>query len=138
MPGYQGLADAALPMAALRRFAPKYTSADLVRYVASVRLRRDQDGTEFDIDPDTAENVLGYALGQHLARTPDPGDRFRAVIALLGALTESEVSSGADLDSLLRDARRLAEQWISAGQAEPARPSTGSYASYQRRNHRQL
>jgi hypothetical protein len=62
MPGYQRLADAALSIAALRRFAHKYTSADLVRYVASVRLRRIQAGSEYDIDPVTAENVLRYAL----------------------------------------------------------------------------
>jgi hypothetical protein len=36
------------------------------------------------------------------------------VIALLGALAESEMSSEADLDSLLGNARRLADQWISA------------------------
>ena len=109
--GYQRLADAALSVAAVRRFAPRFTTADIVQYVASVRTSRIADGIEYDFDPVAGENVLRYSLGQAVPRTPDPAERFRAVIALLGALTEGELSSEADVDALLGQARELASRW---------------------------
>jgi hypothetical protein len=111
MLGYQSLADAALSIAAERRFAPRFTSADIARYVASVRVSRIADGEAYDFDPTVAENVLRYSLGQQIPRTPDPNERFRAVIALLDALAETELSSEADLDELLAEARQLAGRW---------------------------
>jgi hypothetical protein len=109
--GYQRLADAALSIAATRRFAPRFTTADIVPYVASVRTSRRADGAQYDFSPAAAENVLRYALGQALPRTPDPAERLRAAIALLAALTETELSTEADVDSLLAEARTLADQW---------------------------
>ena len=79
MPSYQSLADAALSVVAGRRFSPRFTSADLVRYVASVRVSRMVDGDEYDFDPRVGENVLRYALGQDIRITPDPEERFRWV-----------------------------------------------------------
>lgn len=111
MRGYQSLADAALSIAAQRRFAPRFTSADIARYVASLRVSRIADGDAYDFDPIVAENVLRYSLGQQIPKTPDPNERFRAVIALLDALTETEVSGEADLDDLLAEARQLADRW---------------------------
>lgn len=111
MAGYQRLADAALSVAAVRRFSPRFTSADLVRYVASVRVARISDGAEYDFDPEAGENVLRYSLGQTISRAPDPAVRFRAVIALLDALAESELSSEEDVDDLLAEARELAGTW---------------------------
>jgi hypothetical protein len=99
-----------LSVAAVRRFSPRFTSADLVRYVASVRVSRIADGDEYDFDPVAGENVLRYSLGQTIPRTPDPAGRFRAVIALLGALVESELSGEEDVDDLLANARELADR----------------------------
>jgi hypothetical protein len=112
--GYQRLADAALSIAAIRRFAPRFTTADIVRYVASVRISRQMDGAEYDFDPAAGENVLRYSLGETLSRTPDPAERFRAVIALLAALTETELSMDADVNSLLAEARALADPWYAS------------------------
>jgi hypothetical protein len=109
--GYQRLTEAALSVAAVRRFAPRFTSADIVRFTASVRASRIADGNEYDFDAIAAENVLRYSLGQNVTRTPDPAERFRAVVALLGAFADSELSSEADVDDLLTQARALADQW---------------------------
>jgi hypothetical protein len=109
--GYQRLTEAALSVAAVRRFAPRFTSADIVRFVASVRASRIADGNEYDFDAIAAENILRYSLGQNVTRTTDPVERFRAVIALLGAFTDSELSSQVDLDDLLAQARTLADRW---------------------------
>lgn len=111
MPGYLSLAHAALSLAARRRFAPRFTSGDLVRYVAAVRVARLADGDEFDVDPQVTEGVLRRALGVE-GTTPrlDLEPRFRAVIALLGALAESELPSEAEVDELLAEARVLADR----------------------------
>jgi hypothetical protein len=111
--GYQRLAYAALSVAAVRRFSPSFTSADLVRYVASVRMSRIADGKEYDFDPADAENILRYSLGEPISRTLDAAKRFRAIIALLDALAESELSSEEDVDDLLARARELADTWTS-------------------------
>jgi hypothetical protein len=116
--GYWRLAEAVLSVLAERRFSPRFTTADLVRYVAGVRRARVLDGAEYDIDPIAAENVLRFALGQIDADVPDPESRMRAVLALLNALAESELTEPADVDQLLEEARALADRW-SAAQANP-------------------
>jgi hypothetical protein len=110
--GYHQLAEAALSVMAVRQFPPTFTSADVVRFIASVRVSRLADGGEYDFDPVTAENVLRYALGQQILRTPDAVAWFGAVIALLGAFADSELSNQAELDALLSRARNLADQWL--------------------------
>jgi hypothetical protein len=108
--GYLYLADAALSLLACRRF-PLYSSADVVRYVASIRRERLADGGSYDIDPVVGECVLRSSLG--IAGPPQPAEeRFRAVIALLGALSATELHTATDVDELLRGARALADQWL--------------------------
>jgi hypothetical protein len=108
--GYQHLANAALSLLAGRRF-PMYVKANLVQYVASVRAERVADGEEYDFDPIVGETVLRYSLGKEVP-PQDPEERFRAVIALLDALAGSELATEADPDSLLAEARELADQWL--------------------------
>lgn len=115
--GYVRLVEAALSIAARRRFAPRFTSGDLVRYVATARLARIADGDEFDFDPLVGEDVLRNSLGQKMTRTLEHEAWLKAVTALLDALTERELSTEADLDELLKEAGVLANQW----QAEPSR-----------------
>jgi hypothetical protein len=111
MQGYVLLSDAALSVAAGRRFSPTFTSADLVRYVASVRSSRLADGDQYDFDPIVGETVLRHSLGQTVTQTLELEPRLRAVITLLDALAETELSSEADLDDLLAEARQLADRW---------------------------
>jgi hypothetical protein len=111
-PGYEYLALAALSASAKRCFHAGYTHADLVRYIAALRLHRLADGEEYDLDPVIGENVLQSVLGQPVRPTGAPEERFRAVIALLDAFAETGLLTGADADELLAEARELADQWL--------------------------
>jgi hypothetical protein len=109
MPGYMRLAEAALSVAAGRRFAPRFSSADLVSFVASVRVSRIADGEEYDLDPVVAEEVLRRALGQNGKRELELELWLRTIIALLDAFADSELPNETDVDALLVEARKLAD-----------------------------
>jgi hypothetical protein len=112
MPRFLQLAEAALSVAARRWFGPAFTIGDLVRYVAGVRIARMADGDDLGFDPAVGENVLRASLGQFVPMPTDPGERFRAVVALLDALAGSELHSATDVDDLLILARGLADRWL--------------------------
>jgi hypothetical protein len=119
MSGYLSLAQAALSVVAARRFSPRFTSADLVRYIASLRVSRMADGTEYDLDPVVAEKVLRYSLGSADVSLPDFEARLPIVVALLDALAESELSSETEIDALLAEARELADRWTTNDMSGP-------------------
>jgi hypothetical protein len=108
--GFQYLAEAALVTVARRRFAPTYTSADLIGFVASARLSRLADGEEFDLDPVIGESVLRYSLGQNVPRTGSADERFHAVVALLSAMTDGD--DQARIEAVLDESRELASEWL--------------------------
>jgi small ligand-binding sensory domain FIST len=114
-PGYVYLALAALSVVARQHFHPTFTDADLIRYVAKVRLDRVGDSDEYDFDPAAGENVLRYALGHDIRQGADPRDQFRIVIALLDALTGDGQADQAEVGMLLAQARMVADRWM-AGQ----------------------
>jgi hypothetical protein len=114
MQDYVRLAEAALSVAALRRFAPSFTSADVVQFVASVRVARTADGDEYELDPVLAERVLRHVLGQQDQGTLELESWLRTVIALLDAFADAELSTLADVDELLAEARALADWWLAA------------------------
>jgi hypothetical protein len=82
------------------------------RFVASVRVARIADGEEYDLDPVATEDVLRSVLGQQGAQVVSGESRLRTVMALLDALAESELSTEADVDGLLAEARELADRWL--------------------------
>ena len=108
--GFQYLAEAALVTIARQRFAPTYTSADLIRFVASARLSRLADGEEFDFHPVIGESVLRYSLGQNVPRTGNAEERFQAVLVLLGAMTDGD--DQARIEAVLDESRELASEWL--------------------------
>jgi hypothetical protein len=110
MDSYLYLAEAALALAARRRFAPEYTDADLIKFVASVRVSRLADGDEYDFDPTAGEAVLRSALGRNVQKVPSTVERFRAVTALLDALAGD--FNTADVDRALTGARKIADEWL--------------------------
>lgn len=112
--GYQRLAGAALSIAAGRHFSPQFTSGDLVRFVASVRISRNADGDDYDFNALTGENVLRRALGENTPVAAGPEEIFRATIALLDALTDALLPGETHVDSLLGRARQLAASWLEA------------------------
>lgn len=111
MRGYLYLVEAALSVVAGRRFSPQFSSGDLVRYVASVRVSRAGGGAEYDLDPVSAEKVLRYFLGLADGGLPDSGEWLRTVVALLGALADSELAGVGEIEALLAEARELADRW---------------------------
>src|ERR1700739_1814999 len=103
------------------RFRKGYSYADVVRCIAAIRLARTAVGSEFDLEPAIAENVLLNSLGQDGPRATDHPERFRAVIALMDALAESVLPSDEDVDDLLAEARELADR--STANDQPLRSS---------------
>ena len=74
------------------------------------------DGADYDLDPVAAENILRYFLGATETPLPDSETRLRTVISLLDALADTELSSDADTDTFLAEARKLADHWAAHDQ----------------------
>jgi hypothetical protein len=108
--GYIYLAEAALSITARNHFAPRFSDADLVRYIADVRASRTADGVQFDFDPVAGEEVLRHSLGQLPVHALELEAHLRATIAILDALADNEFSSEADLNLLLDQAHDLADR----------------------------
>jgi hypothetical protein len=111
MQGYVRLTEAALSVLARRQFAPRFSHADLVRYVSSVRVGRIADGDEYDFDPLAGEEVLLYSLAQGARHAPELEPRLRATISLLDALAENQLTRDADVNAVLEEARAIADRW---------------------------
>jgi hypothetical protein len=110
MPGYQLLALGALAAAARHEFPPERSLQDVIRFVALVRVHlAPTDGD--DLDPLAAEAVLRFALGQDVPWPLDSKNRLRAIIFLLGALTQGHYRGTTRLDDLLVEAQSLADRW---------------------------
>lgn len=102
---------AAFILAARRRFAPRWTVPDVVKYVAAIRTR--QAKREHDFDPRTAEVLLRRALGETMKADLAELARGRAQIFLLGELiTDEGLDEPAGLDEFIAEARALGDQLI--------------------------
>lgn len=106
--GIGELIYAAFVVATRRKFAPRWTLADVVHYVAHLRARNAEDTNE--LDPAAAENQLRIALGEQIAPHPSEEDRGTAQFILLLELTHDLRLTPSELDELLGQARTLAEQ----------------------------
>ena len=101
----------AFTVAARRKF-PAWYPADIIRYVASLR-GCDPEAASY-LNAVAAENQLRMALGQELTPYPDMTERGRVQMTLLIALTLDYTDD--DLDSLMTEARALADRSIAAAQ----------------------
>jgi hypothetical protein len=109
--GYAALEGAAFVAAARRRFPDGHTAGDVVRLVAVVRTA--VDDTDGEIDPRTAEGLLHSVLCDPAAAEGlDELAKARTQPALLHAMLTEGGSSRADLDTLLAEARELADRWL--------------------------
>jgi hypothetical protein len=115
--GFEVLALAVFTVAARRRFAPAWTPAEVIRYVARVRSGSPEMAAQ--LDAVAAENQLRIALGQDVPPHPDAAARGKAQMFLLEPLTAG--SAGGDLDSLLSDARVMADEMLAASPAALSR-----------------
>ena len=95
-------------VAARRRFAPAWTPAEVIRYVARVRSGSAEMAAR--LDAVAAETQLRIALGQNVPPHPDMAARVEAQMYLLEPLTDG--CTGGDLDSLLSGARAMADEML--------------------------
>lgn len=119
--GFSFLMYCTLIKAAHRRFSPTYSVPQIIRYVADLRLRLDEDAHE--LNPRVAEGVLRYALGDKnlSARPPFGADQVtmvRAQVFLLMALVFEADLDNAQLEELVKDSIEYAGKWLTAWQDE--------------------
>ena len=108
---YAAMQAMTLTLAARRRFGPAYTPGEVIRFVAQVRAVLGDE-----VDPLTAERVLRGVLGDPVsAEGLDEHAKALAVPALLLVLVGQEKLPGEDLETLLAQARVMANHLL----AEP-------------------
>jgi hypothetical protein len=105
---YIALIDAAFFEAAERRFGTGSTMADVIEYVADVRARsqRVADG----VDARTAEQLVRKVFSDSPGEKLDSKAALTAKQVLLSALIADEHLDDAGLDTVLADARKLADR----------------------------
>lgn len=109
--GYSALIAAAFFEAADRRFAESHAKADIVEFVASARATT--PGTAEKIEPLLAERMIrGVFEDETLGDVPDQVV-VEAQLLLLAALLGEARPGAAELDGLLAESRKVADQWIS-------------------------
>jgi hypothetical protein len=105
--GFGELIYAAFVTAVRRRFAPTWTSAQIVRFTA--RLRTELRTHGIDLDPLVTEILIRQALGDPVTSDHDDDTHARVIVFVLGELIADEQLSDADLDAFLTKARVLAD-----------------------------
>lgn len=103
------LAQTAFDEATYRRFSPRYTSGDVVRFVARARGRYGATG----LDPLVAEHVVMLSIGGESAERYSRWRRVWARIRLLRALVEDLGLDEDGIDELIDQARVRADEWVS-------------------------
>lgn len=115
--GYTGLVAAGFFEAADRRFGHKdATRRDVIEFVAKARNRFDPDGDR--INPDAAERMVLAVVSDVSIDDLDETTVVELETLLLRALIADAELDDAGLDEFLATARKLANQWIAADEAE--------------------
>jgi hypothetical protein len=108
--GMAVLMHAAFLIAARRKFGPRYTRAEVIRYVAQVRAAlSERPGL---LDPMTGEDELFAALGGQVTGAHDIGAVALARLFLLMALAASLNLDEQGVGAVLDQARELADQML--------------------------
>jgi hypothetical protein len=109
--GLTMLVYAAFVIAVRRKFAPRYSRADLISYIAQLRagLQSEEPGL---LDPLTAEDELSAALGEPVATTRELGFVAAARIFILIDMVVSLDLDDEALTDLLNQARDSANQML--------------------------
>jgi hypothetical protein len=105
--GFGELVYSAFVTAARRRFAPTWTSAQVVRYTA--RARNGLRTAGVDLDPVATEILIRQALGDPIASHHDDSTHAQVMLFVLGELISQEHLDDAGLDAFLAEARALAD-----------------------------
>jgi hypothetical protein len=113
--GFPELVHSAFVTAVRRRFAPAWTSAQIVRFTAQVRNSLRPHGV--DLDALATETLLRQALGDPVTSIHDDTTHAEVTLYVLGELIASEHLDHAGLDAFLADARTLADARLAAPRA---------------------
>lgn len=114
--GLAALVHAAFVIAARQKFAPSWTRAAVIRYVANIRAQLSERPDI--LDPRAAEHELRLALGDKTTAAYSPASVAAAQLIMLSALLVSLDLDEVAVDDLLRQARETTERLL-ARQAFP-------------------
>jgi hypothetical protein len=113
--GFGDLVYSAFVTAAGRRFAPAWTSAQIVRFTARARNGLRTHG--IDLDPRATEILIRQALGDRVSSDYDDETHAQVMLFVLGELISDERLDDAGLDAFLAEARALADTRLAAPSA---------------------
>jgi hypothetical protein len=121
--GYGELVCAAVAGAVRRRFGPAWTSADVIRFTARLRISIRQG--DIALDPHATESLIRQALGEQIASDYDDQTCADVFLVVLSELASSEHLDAAGLDEFLAEARTTADARLRrAGAAGGSLPNT--------------
>jgi hypothetical protein len=107
--GYAALIGAAFSLAVDSRFAHDGDKATVIDYVADARSRTKGAA---EIDPRVAERLILAVYTDEQIRDIDVRVRYETQVLLLAALVADAQLDDAGLESLLTQARQLADKWL--------------------------
>lgn len=108
--GASAMTAAAFTKAAVRQFSPTYTMADVVRFVARVRVTYPK--IMRSTSPLLAEFLILRAIGGRASGSFSHYRRIRSTTALLQAFVAELELDDAGIAQLLAEARPLADTWL--------------------------
>jgi hypothetical protein len=115
--GYGELVYAAFRIAVRRRFGPAWTSAEVVRFVARVRINLRELG--IDLEPNSAETLIRQALGDPVTSRASDDTHAQVLLFVLGELISGEYLDEAHLDAFMAEARMTADARLAIRRQEP-------------------
>ncbi|TDB90159.1 hypothetical protein E1264_05815 [Actinomadura sp. KC216] len=122
--GYMSLVYGAFCVAVRRRFSPKYTVGEIVRFVAELRMATEEDAEP--INALAAEDMIRRVVGAPPLRDGGPDDvttvLYAEVFVLLSLVAEAQFDR-AGLEQFIEEATAYTEMWLAARRAEASASS---------------
>ncbi|MFG1852445.1 hypothetical protein [Actinomadura geliboluensis] len=119
--GYMSLLYGAFCVAVRRRFSPTYTVGEIVRLVADVRIKAEEDAGL--INALVAEDMIRRVVGAPPLEDGGPNDvravLYAEIFVLLYLIDEANFER-AGLEQFIDEATAYTRQWLSARRNEPA------------------
>ncbi|MFG2091138.1 MULTISPECIES: hypothetical protein [unclassified Spirillospora] len=119
--GYMSLLYGAFNVSVRRRFSPTYTVGEIVRFVANLRIRAEEDADL--INTLVAEDMIRRAVDAPPLRDGGPDD-LKAVlnteVYILLALVGEADFDRAGLEQFIEDATTYTQKWLAAQRARSA------------------
>lgn len=113
--GYMSLLYGAFFVALRRRFSPTYNIGEIVRLVADMRIKAEDD--EGLINPSATESVIRHAVGASPLQETGPDDvktvLYAQVFILLYLVAEMDLDR-AGLEQFIDEVTSYAEEWLAA------------------------